>query len=199
MDPAAALFAFVSQCQRFACAWPIDSWALRAQYLCDCIASAPQCSDIATLCGLAYAMSSIAARLTASAAESHASLIRGTYHEAAVHLIARRYPDETLRLHSVARALDLTPDYLSRLLVTHTRHHFAAHLHAFRLTRAASLLSHTTLSVKEISAAVGYRWTSELDRHFGRRFHCTPSAFRGAYLQLSTFMPTVSSSHKECA
>jgi len=198
MDSPTALFDFVSTCQRFACTWPLGSWCLRAQCLCDCIDATPRASDLATLCGVAYAMSSIAANLAAHANEALTSVARGTHYEAAVHLIAKAYRDETLRLRSVATALNLTPDYLSRLLVAHTRHPFAAHLHAFRLTRSVLLLAETTLSVKEISAAVGYRWTSVLDRHFCSRFHCTPSAFRNACSQMSTVMPTVSL-HKECA
>jgi AraC-like DNA-binding protein len=199
MDAPAALFEFVSTCQRFACAWSVDSWAHRAECLCDCIASAPRRVDALTLPGLAYAMSSVASRLPAQPIVTRAVSVHHNHHEAALRVIAGRYADETLRLQSVASMLDLTPDYISRLLVKRTRYHFASHLHAFRVTKAVALLCHTRLSVKEIAAAVGYPWTSELDRHFGVRLHCTPSAFRGAYRQLSTLMPTVCSSHKECA
>ena len=47
-----------------------------------------------------------------------------------------------------------------------------------RLQKAAILLLHTTLRIKEIAAMVGYEHTSSFTRAFQRRFSQTPRDYR---------------------
>ena len=49
-----------------------------------------------------------------------------------------------------------------------------------RLQKAALLLTHTRLRIKEIAAFVGYEHTSSFTRAFERRFEQTPLAYRMA-------------------
>lgn len=64
----------------------------------------------------------------------------------------------------------------------HTGHTILWHLHEVRTSRAAELLSRPELSVKEISAAVGYRSTSALDRRFRQYFLASPTIYRARVL-----------------
>ena len=79
-----------------------------------------------------------------------------------------------------ARHIGLSRPYLNRLLLESTGKNFAAHLHALRIRDARRLLVTTTLSVKEIAAAMGYPDATRFCRHFKGLCKTTPAAFRRA-------------------
>jgi AraC-like DNA-binding protein len=99
-------------------------------------------------------------------------------------IVQRRFHDPTLTLRSAARELGVSPWHLSRLITRITGHGFHWHLQQVRLNEASSLLRHTRLLVKEITAAVGYKQVSDLDRAFRSRFGLTPTNYRGQVLDL---------------
>ncbi len=95
-------------------------------------------------------------------------------------LIDTRHCDANLTLRDVSDELQLSLSHVSRLLNQHLGCGFRAHLNRLRVSNAQRLLCNPALSVKEVAAAVGYRSTSELDRHFRRFFSTTPAVFRRA-------------------
>jgi hypothetical protein len=72
--------------------------------------------------------------------------------------------------------------YLSRAVARLTGHSFPTHLNAVRMLEAARLLRTSALSVKEISARVGFSHVSHFDRTFRRWFQMMPGEFRRALL-----------------
>jgi AraC-like DNA-binding protein len=94
----------------------------------------------------------------------------------ALRLIDVRYHDATLSLHDVAADMNLSRCHTARLMKHRTGCGFATHLRRRRILEAQRLLRHTSLSVKEIAAAVGYA-DSTLGRHFKRACGQSPATF----------------------
>ena len=86
--------------------------------------------------------------------------------------------DDDVDLHTLGRAVALSPFYLSRLF----RQEFGIPPHAYlsraRLERAAELLATTPMSVTQVSERVGWRSVSHFTARFRRHFGVTPSAYR---------------------
>ena len=77
-----------------------------------------------------------------------------------------------------ALAFNLSNSHLQRLFKRATGMGFKRVLTEKRLLRAASMLSHTNLSVKEVAHAVGYEHTSSFTRAFERHFEEAPRHYR---------------------
>ena len=77
-----------------------------------------------------------------------------------------------------ALAFNLSNSHLQRLFKRATGVGFKQALTEKRLLRAASLLSETNLSVKEVAHAVGYEHTSSFTRAFERHFEEGPRHYR---------------------
>jgi AraC-like DNA-binding protein len=100
-------------------------------------------------------------------------------HVAAVlAFMAERHFDPGLTLRVVASHVRLSPWHVARLLRRETGQTFHFHLHRTRIHRAEWLLQDRDRSVKEISYLVGYRSTTQFDRHFRRVWRMTPQAYR---------------------
>ena len=95
----------------------------------------------------------------------------------ALDFVRAHYSDCSLRLETVARSVNLSSWHLDHLLKCHTGHAFRHHLRTARVEAAEALLLTSHLTVKEISAIVGYNSTTQLDRDFNRRHGCSPSAW----------------------
>jgi AraC-like DNA-binding protein len=95
-------------------------------------------------------------------------------------LIAMRFREPHLTLSELAATLGLSQPHLSRAIHRETGQPFCTHLNGFRLLAAIVTLRATSLSIKEIAAAVGYTRTSELDRQCHRVLHMTPNQIRHA-------------------
>lgn len=93
-------------------------------------------------------------------------------------ILSQRYSRTELRPSDLAQELNVSLWHLGHLIKRHTGRTILWHLHQFRTSRAAELLSQPELSIKEISALVGYRSTSALDRHFRLFFGVSPSFYR---------------------
>jgi transcriptional regulator GlxA family with amidase domain len=78
----------------------------------------------------------------------------------------------------LAARVRLTPPALRRLFKHETGVCFGEWLTEQRLQRAAHLLAHSFLSIKEITHAVDYEHPSSFIRAFERRFLLTPSSYR---------------------
>ena len=109
----------------------------------------------------------------------------------ALGLINRRFQSCEFTLRSAAAELRMSPWHLTRLLKKKTGRGFRWHLQEVRLINARVLLRSTMLSVKEITAAVGYRQVSDFDRIFKARHGLTPTEYRGYATDPRAFTPSV--------
>lgn len=96
----------------------------------------------------------------------------------AQEIIMERFRNPNLSVDEVATELRLSRWYLARLLRRETGQTFQFHLHRTRVQVAQVLLHDPTLSIKEVAFMVGYRSTTQLDRHFRRICGTTPKAYR---------------------
>jgi len=96
-------------------------------------------------------------------------------------LLRRRFRESDLSINVIAALLRVSPEHLSRLLKRDTGEGFLLQLNRARIDEAKHLLRHTTLSVKEIAARVGYSNTTRLDIYFRRFSGLAPVAFRQQY------------------
>jgi AraC-like DNA-binding protein len=81
-------------------------------------------------------------------------------------------------VQDLAARVNLSPSYLQHLFKQHLGVCMTRLLTDQRLRKAASLLSQTDLSVKEIAHVVGYEHASSFVRAFQRRFAQTPRTYR---------------------
>jgi len=86
--------------------------------------------------------------------------------------------DPSKTVSELAHLLNLSGSRLGHLF----RHQAGTDLESFlrhaRLDKAAELLRHTELSIKTISALVGYRHASSFDRGFKKKFALEPIDYR---------------------
>jgi AraC-like DNA-binding protein len=101
--------------------------------------------------------------------------------------------DEGITLSRAASKIGCSRWHLSRIVRQRVGMTFTEFVHLSRVCRAIGLLANSYQSIKEISAQVGYRATSELDRQFARLLKMRPTQLRRAFEavdNLSAFLPT---------
>lgn len=91
-------------------------------------------------------------------------------------------PSRNFTLGEMAASVNLTPPYLCYLFKSITGTPPAKYLKALRMQHAATLLTTTFLSVKEIVRCVGCTDDSHFVRDFKRLYGMTPSAYRNSAL-----------------
>lgn len=91
-------------------------------------------------------------------------------------------PSRNLTLSEMAESVNLSPPYFCYLFKTITGTPPARYLKKLRMQRAATLLTTTFLSVKEIVRHVGCSDDSHFVRDFKRIYGMTPSAYRNGAL-----------------
>ena len=84
----------------------------------------------------------------------------------------------TFAIRDLAAEFRLSPAYLQRLFKSETGICTGEWLSEQRLQRAAYLLSHSYISIKEITHVIGYEHTSSFIRAFERRFLQAPARYR---------------------
>ncbi len=92
--------------------------------------------------------------------------------------IEQNYANASLNL--VAKRCNVSAAYVSSTVKEATGKTFKEHLMEKRLTKAASLLKSTTLSVGEIIVMVGYENTSYFYRIFTEKYGMSPKSYRRA-------------------
>ncbi len=112
--------------------------------------------------------------------EIHRDIARPTHPRVvrALTLMRKSYANQQLRLKDVASAVELTSCHLSRLLRRETGRGFVDHMQRIRLEKAVTFLRAGHLSVKQVAAEVGYKYASDLTRHFRAAHGTTPTAWR---------------------
>jgi AraC-like DNA-binding protein len=91
-------------------------------------------------------------------------------------------PSRNFTLGDMAQSVNLSPPYFCYLFKSITGMPPAKYLKSLRLQHAATLLTTTFLSVKEIVRRVGCSDDSHFVRDFKRAYGMTPSAYRNAAL-----------------
>jgi AraC-like DNA-binding protein len=120
---------------------------------------------------LASAIATLAAEdATAIAPDSRVRLALGA--------IEQLVPAGPLSVRDVAPRVNLSTWHLQRLLRRHTGRSFAECVRHARLMYAMRYLRGSMLSVKEVSARVGYTHCSSFCRDFRRAYGCAPTAWR---------------------
>jgi transcriptional regulator GlxA family with amidase domain len=89
-------------------------------------------------------------------------------------------PSQTFTLGKMAESVNLSAPYFCFLFKSITGVSPAKYLKELRMRQAATLLTTTFLSVKEIVRRVGLTDESHFVRDFKRRYRLTPSEFRNA-------------------
>jgi AraC-like DNA-binding protein len=96
----------------------------------------------------------------------------------AIATMRRSYTNPDLSLCDLASRVGLTSSHLSRLLHKETMLGFVGHLRGIRLKKAVTLMKRDAMSVKEIAASVGYKYSGDFARDFKVRYGVTPSVWR---------------------
>jgi len=105
------------------------------------------------------------------------------FDERVAHAIAimAQQRERPVSINELARAVNLSPSYLTRLFHQHVGCAPAHYDRAQRLERAYELVTSSRLSIKEIMAAVGFSDPSHFSRDFRSRFGLSPRALRSKH------------------
>lgn len=95
-----------------------------------------------------------------------------------IKLVEQQYARDDPTLRKMAKQAGLSIWYLPRLFKRNTGISFGEYLRKLRLQKAEKLLQDTTLSIKEIAAAVGYKHVSDFDHHFKSMYGMCPGEYR---------------------
>ena len=85
---------------------------------------------------------------------------------------------EKVTLEELARQISFSPDYLGKLFKQQTGSSFNEYLNMMRLKYACNLLRSSTMSIKEISNASGYRSIEYFMYVFKNKMMMTPGEYR---------------------
>jgi AraC-like DNA-binding protein len=96
----------------------------------------------------------------------------------ALLLLATHWADRDLSVAGLAQDLGCSADHLSRRFHKVTGHTLIHHLNEMRLNNALELLDRSSLSVKEIATASGYKEAGYFIRLFRSTQGMTPGAYR---------------------
>lgn len=90
----------------------------------------------------------------------------------------REHYSESLTVSGIAVAVGISPTYFSAYFTEHFAQSFSSYLCSYRINKACTLLSGTTLSVTEIALTVGFGSGSHFIRNFHRVMGMTPLTYR---------------------
>ena len=82
------------------------------------------------------------------------------------------------KIGDLAARLNLSQSYVQHVFKRHTGAGLGRLIMRKKMERAAHLLRHTAMSIKEIAFAVGYEHSSSFVRAFERQFQQTPQHYR---------------------
>lgn len=87
---------------------------------------------------------------------------------------------ENISLEDTAQAVNVSAFYLSKLFKEEKNVNYVTYVSDARMEKACSLLKDNSLSIKEISAEVGFNDQNYFSRTFRNKFGMTPTEFRDA-------------------
>jgi AraC-like DNA-binding protein len=92
----------------------------------------------------------------------------------------QRHSDEELSLTQVARAVGISPNYLSEKFKEVTGVNFVDYVARLRFEKACGLLHEVNLRISEIAFAVGFQSLSQFNRVFKKLAGKSPTQYRAA-------------------
>lgn len=96
----------------------------------------------------------------------------------AERIIEENYSEPNLGLEFVAKELDISPSYLSRIFKKYRHAAIPTYILNYRLEKSKEMLTETNKSISQISSAVGFSSNSYFGVLFRKQFGLTPGAFR---------------------
>ena len=99
--------------------------------------------------------------------------------ESALEYIDRNYTDENISLNAVAKAINVSTNYLSAIFSQSMGLSFVEYLTQKRMTRAKQLLRQSRKKTSEIAAEIGYKDPHYFSFVFKKTQGCTPREYRG--------------------
>ena len=96
----------------------------------------------------------------------------------ALALIESDYAVTNLNLDQISSRLRITKAHLCRIFRRQVGVGVPAYIVRVRIEEAERLTKETVLSMKEIAAAVGFAYPSQLNRAFKETYGCTPTKYR---------------------
>jgi len=103
--------------------------------------------------------------------------LRASLYDDAVAIVEREFSRD-LGLDEIARRVASSRRQLQRAYAEVGETTFREHLTAVRMDRAAELLQHPRLTVREVARRVGYRQPAQFAKAFRRHHGAAPSDFR---------------------
>lgn len=88
------------------------------------------------------------------------------------------YYTDTVHLEDLAKLVNLSPSYLSRLFHKETGETITEYIRGLRLKHACSLLKETNLTINEIARETGFQSSHNFSQQFSKQFGQTPNQFR---------------------
>ncbi len=101
-----------------------------------------------------------------------------TMHKLQTLMAAGLYKDSTLTLRKLAHELDLSQHHLSQIINEQTQGSYYDLLNQYRISEAKRLLSHSDMSVIDITYEAGFNSKSSFYTEFKRQNNCTPGQFK---------------------
>jgi transcriptional regulator GlxA family with amidase domain len=98
--------------------------------------------------------------------------------ELSLRMIEAELKNPKLTATNLAAKLRISPSRLRQLFAAGLGAGPKTYIHQLRLSRARSLLQNSTLSVKEVMAAVGFNDPSHFSRDFKKNFGVSPTIYR---------------------
>ena len=111
--------------------------------------------------------------------------------------LMRGDPSRNFTLGKMAESVNLSPPYFCYLFKSITGVPPAKYLKSLRLEQAATLLTTTFLSVKEVVSRVGLTDESHFVRDFKRKYRLTPTEYRNSAFLSPESSNRIESRHKE--
>ena len=89
--------------------------------------------------------------------------------------------DEELTLADLAKKVNLTPEYMSRIFKKHSGQRLSDYITNVRMNHAYNLVINTVLSINEIAVASGYNSCPHFIREFKKKYGNSPNKLRKEY------------------
>ena len=96
-----------------------------------------------------------------------------------------QHSDEELSLTKVAKAVNISPNYLSEKFKKVTGVNFVDYVARIRTEKARDLLEDVDLRISEIAFAVGFQSLSQFNRVFKKLLRKSPTQFRASLIKRS--------------
>lgn len=90
--------------------------------------------------------------------------------------------DESITLNDVAKALNVSYVYLSRLFTKKTNIKFNEFLNNYRIKKATQLLTDPSITISDVCYACGFGSLRNFNRVFSKMMSCTPTEFRKSHV-----------------